>query len=1406
MFHKRKPYPSADVLFELIIPQLSTCSPTTQIAATKGMASEERSMTKNPSLSFRMLATLIALTGLMASSASAQYAGQFSWGNSNLNETALTPQNVNTTQFGKQFSYSVDGSIFAQPLYVPNVTIPGQGTHNVLYVVTENDDAYAFDADGLTPNPLWYTSFINPSEGITAVPCQLITANLCNIAPIIGITGTPAIDTSTNTMYLDTHIDNNGVLSHYLHAIDITTGAEKFGGPILIQASVPGKGIDGSGGFVPFDAYHTFQRPGLLLMNGIIYIPYGNYHGWVLAYNATTLAQLYVFNASPNSTNSNIWQSGAGLTADPEGNIYFATSDAAFDVYNTTKDDYGDSLVKLNSSLQVVDYFTPMDQACRGGHDVDLGSAGPLILPTQPGPYPDEIILAGKGGTPCDLWTGGVYAAPVYVVDYDTGHMGEYNDGNQDLIPQEIEGAPFGYWSNPAYFNAGSTSYVYLSGTAADAGIGDYLKQYTLSNGQLVTPPTAMSPAVLPDGATPVISANGTTNGVIWAAERQESLDTQVGKKPPLLLAFNATNVGTLLYSSGQNATRDTPGLETKFMVPLVANGRVYIGTQTDVDAYGVLPPASSATLTPATLTWGIIAIGSTSQPKTATLTNTGSTTLTISSVSVTGTGSSEFPISANTCGSSLGAGLTCTISVEFKPNAEGLQSATLKVIDGAGTQTSALSGSGTAVKFAPPSLTFTSTAVGTSSAPQTSTMTNLGSTAITITSIVIGGTDPLDFTQTNTCGGSLAANSSCVITVTFSPTAIGTRTANVTVTDSDVTSPQKLILTGTGTQANVSYTVLPTSIAYPSVNVGLQSSCQPVVVTNTGSTTLTVNSFTLTPFMVFQVQYGYAPKTLSPAQTQTFCIKFVPQAAQAYTGQLSIAIEGIANPSIVTFTGTGVTTTAAATVTPNILTFAPQPLGTTTSQTVTVKNTGKAAFHLSSVTDEPPFSYSGYTTSVAIQPNTSFSFQVNFSPTQAVSYTNSVYLGMDIIPGQTVSVSGSGTAPSSLAITSFPTLPTVTQTASYLANLAAAGGNGNLTWSLASGSSLPAGLTLSPSGSITGTSTGAVGTYTFTAKVTDSSVPPNTATALLTASVAANVAGAKCSNTSWDVAGTNNPLVALTDLGTGTYLGYEGGLYPNGQNTPPPTQLATAESYAQSIASGAGPYALISVGVSITRTMWDEFGPMEAADPMLNSKLVLVNAAIDGTDSPDWTSPTSGTWTTITNYYLPYQNLTANQVVAAFLMMPHSDPNGIYPADMQDQENDLISIIQDMHTYFPNLQLVYISSLHYGGYGPTNSYPEPDAYEFGLAVQNVIADQINGNPALNNNPANGPVMAPLLLWGPYTWANGLLGRDDGLTWDCQDYTSDGLHSSALGRNKEAGLMTTFFKTDPTATPWFLQP
>ena len=419
-----------------------------------------------------------------------------------------------------------------------------------------------------------------------------------------------------------------------------------------------------------------------------------------------------------------------------------------------------------------------------------------------------------------------------------------------------------------------------------------------------------------------------------------------------------------------------------------------------------------------------------------------------------------------------------------------------------------------------------------------------------------------------------------------------------------------------------------PTSIAFNSVNVGTQGNCQPITVTNTGESFLTINSFSLTPFLVFQLQYGYAPRTLSPGQFQTYCIKFVPGAGQAYTGQFSVSIAGVANPSVVNLSGTGITTTAVASVSPSTLTFAPQALGTTTSQTVTVSNTGKAPFHLTSITLEPPFNYTGYTSSVAIQPGKSFQFKVTFDPNQAVSYTNTVALGFDVIPGKSVSLAASGTLPTKLAISSFPTLPPITQNAAYLAPLSAAAGNGQLTWSLAAGSSLPAGLTLSSTGTISGTPASSVGlgTDTFTVQVTDSSQPPRLASAVLNTTVdPPNVGTTDCGNITWDVAGTSTPIVPLTDLGTGTYLGYEGGLYPDGSNVAPPAQEDAALALAQGIqplnASGSpdpnGIYAFLSIGVSITRTIFDQFEPAEAGDPTLNSHLVLVNAAIDGVDSP---------------------------------------------------------------------------------------------------------------------------------------------------------------------------------------------
>jgi Abnormal spindle-like microcephaly-assoc'd, ASPM-SPD-2-Hydin len=736
-------------------------------------------------IAFLTLCALLAATTL----ASAQsYAGQFAWQTSNTNESILTPQNVGSGQFGKVFSYPVDGSIFAQPLYMPNVAIPGQGTHNVVYVATESDGIYAFDADGLQSTPLWYVSLINPAEGITAPNCYSVIAP-CNIYPTIGITGTPVIDPTSNTIYLEALTLENGTYFHRLHALDITTGAEKFGGPAVIQASAPGKGLGNVGGVLTFVPQHELNRPGLLLMNGVVYIALGGgSHGWLLGYNATTLAQLYVLTMSPNSYASGVWQTGAGLQTDGLGNIYFATDDAPFDANTGSKDDYGDTLLKLSGSLAIEDYFTPMDQACRLANDLDLGSAGPLIIPTQNGPYPNEIIMAGKGGTPCDLWAGGIYAAPIYVVNQD--NLGKYNS-TQDQVIQEVAGAPHGYWSNTSYWASSSANYYYAAGVDAWGGTGDYLKQFTLTNGLLSTAPVEMSTNILPVGGTPYVSSNGASNGVLWIAERQQNLSTLPGSDPLILFAYNASNVSTQLYSSATAGTRDQAGSATKFEVPLVANGRVYVGTQTEVDVYSPL----TASLTPSSLNFSLIPIGSVSAAQKVTLTNVGSTSLGISSISVTG----EYKESASTCGSSLAAGANCTISVTFNPTTDGAQKGTLTVVDSGGSQFTTLAGTATPLKFTPASINFGTVKVGSSSSVKAVTVTNVSGGTITISGIMISGTDPTDFSETNNCGKSLAAGKTCTVSVTFTPTTTGALSGNVTVKDTDPTSPQKILLAGTG-------------------------------------------------------------------------------------------------------------------------------------------------------------------------------------------------------------------------------------------------------------------------------------------------------------------------------------------------------------------------------------------------------------------------------------------------------------------------------------------------------------------------------------------------------------------------------------------------------------------------------
>ncbi len=493
----------------------------------------------------------------------------------NTQETILTPDNVKVPMsFGKLFTLPVTGYVYAQPLYMPGVTIPGQGTHNVLYVATEHDLVYAFDAD--TPGaPLWTVSFLSGSA--TTVPSADVDTT--DIVPEIGITGTPAIDPQTNTLYVVVNTKENGQYPYRLHALDIATGQEKFGGPILLSASVPGTGDGGS--VVTFSNQWENQRPGLLVNNGYVFIGFaahgdnGPWHGWILAYNvnpSTGLLQATgAWNTSPNGKGNGIWASGSGIAADTLGNAYIATGNGDYSFSGeapppSTSVDFGDSVVKFSLTNGVpvpTDYFTPYNQQSLDNSDADLGSGGVIVVPDQAKPNPHVMVLAGKQGR-------------LYVINRDkmTLNNSYYCNGcsNDPEILQTVDGIG-GLWSMPAYWNGN----MYFWGN------GDNLKAYSMTGGVLSNSPTSQSAesSGFP-GSTPVVSSNGTNNGIVWAVES----DGYTSNSPAILRAYDATDVGSLLYAS--NLAGDTMGPAVKFVVPVVTNGKVYVGTQQEVDVFGL--------------------------------------------------------------------------------------------------------------------------------------------------------------------------------------------------------------------------------------------------------------------------------------------------------------------------------------------------------------------------------------------------------------------------------------------------------------------------------------------------------------------------------------------------------------------------------------------------------------------------------------------------------------------------------------------------------------------------------------------------------------------------------------------------------------------------------------------------
>jgi hypothetical protein len=489
----------------------------------------------------------------------------------NDNEPYLNPTNVNVAYFGNLYSYPVDGYVVAQPLYMPDVTIPNVGTVNVVYVATQNDSVYAFNADA-SGAPLWQTSFLG--SGVTPVPMSAQGCSVVTGYNQVGIVGTPVIDPTTNTLYVVAKTQE-GTSSPYnyvfrLHALDITTGLEKteLGSPVVITASV----MDGQTQ-VTLDNEVDLQRVALVEVNGTILIGFGSNgcdrsaHGWLLAYNAANVQQQEaVFNTSPaDQWGSSLWMSGVGPAIDSDNNIYLVTANGTFDV-NTGGSDWGDTVMKLTlgaSSFSVADYFTPFNQATMGSEDLDLGSGGAVLLPSpSSGPYPNLMVVTGKTGT-------------IYLINCND--MGEYDTGSggTDAVVQELPGAVGGVWGAPVYWN----NAIYF------AGRNDYVKAFPFVNGQLTTPPVESNFAYTLTGI-PSLSANGDTNGVIW-------LVVNGSDNTNLLAAFNAstlqTNLGEI-YNTSQDSTRDSLGTAPHFATPMIANGRVYVGTTTQVKVYGLFP------------------------------------------------------------------------------------------------------------------------------------------------------------------------------------------------------------------------------------------------------------------------------------------------------------------------------------------------------------------------------------------------------------------------------------------------------------------------------------------------------------------------------------------------------------------------------------------------------------------------------------------------------------------------------------------------------------------------------------------------------------------------------------------------------------------------------------------------
>lgn len=546
------------------------------------------------------------------------YHNDLSRDGANPQEYELTPSGVTTATFGKLFSCPVDGAVYTQPLWVPGLSIGG-GIHNVVFVATQHDTIFAFDADANPCVTYWQQNLLDTLHGGTAGENPVVWNDVgsCHgdVYPEVGVTGTPVIDPSTNTIYLVSASEVGttgggcaaipGTFYHRLHALDITTGSEKFNAPITIAASVAGTGDGSSGGIVTFSSQLHHNRTGLALSNGIVYVAFAShedatpYHGWLLGYSAANVQQqTSVFNTTPNGiggADGGIWAGGGAPAVDGVDDVYVSTGNGVFDqsATMTMENDYGDSVLRLTPvtgpmvtpnglNLNLNGWFTPDDESTLQANDADLGSGAPVLLPDQTVGPTHLLVQIGKEGV-------------LYLIDRDS--MGQFQPNTNQVV--QYFSAANGFWGTPAFWQ----NSLYFAG--ASAGTTDHLKQFALDpvTGLFCSPqpcnPSAASESTqvftFPD-VSPSVSSRGSSNGIVWGIDA-----TQFGPcfelpvpsacdGPAILHAYDATNLATELWNSTMAANnRDQAGNAVKFVPPTIANGKVYLSTRTEIDVYGVL-------------------------------------------------------------------------------------------------------------------------------------------------------------------------------------------------------------------------------------------------------------------------------------------------------------------------------------------------------------------------------------------------------------------------------------------------------------------------------------------------------------------------------------------------------------------------------------------------------------------------------------------------------------------------------------------------------------------------------------------------------------------------------------------------------------------------------------------------